>query len=105
MAQIFVSYSRSDRSFLDNFVPLIHKVYGNGSIWFDEDIHGGANWWQMIISEIKNCELFIYLISNESLESQYCQAELREALRLHKPILPIIVRRLKLPYLAMFRLI
>jgi putative spermidine/putrescine transport system substrate-binding protein len=98
MAQIFISYSRSDRSFVDDFVPLIHKVYGNDSLWFDDDIHGGANWWDMILSEIDRCVLFIFLISNEALESPYCQAELREAIRLRKQILPIIIRRLSPPY-------
>jgi formylglycine-generating enzyme required for sulfatase activity len=98
MARIFISYSRSDRLFLDNFLPLIRKVYGNDSLWYDDDIHGGADWWQMILSEVGQCDLFIYLISNESLGSPYCQAELREALRLHKQILPVIVRRLSPAY-------
>jgi formylglycine-generating enzyme required for sulfatase activity len=98
MAQIFISYGRSDRPFLDNFVPLLRRVYGNDSLWYDDDIHGGADWWQMILDEIASCDLFIYLISNESLESPYCQAELREALRLNKQILPVVVRRLSPPY-------
>ena len=98
MARIFISYSRSDRLFLDTFLPLIRKVYGNNSLWYDDDIHGGADWWGIILSEIGDCDLFVYLISNESLESPYCQAELREALRLNKQILPVIVRRLKPPY-------
>jgi len=98
MAQIFISYSRSDRPFLDGFVPLIRRVHGNDSVWFDDDIYGGANWWQMILREVGECDLFIYLISNESLDSPYCQSEMKEALRLHKQILPVIVRRLKPAY-------
>ena len=100
MARIFISYSRSDRPFIDQFVPLIRRVYGNDSLWYDDDIHGGSNWWRMILTEIGKCDLFIYLISNESLESPYCQAELCEALRLKKQILPVIVRRLRPPYLG-----
>ncbi|HEX2905904.1 MAG TPA: SUMF1/EgtB/PvdO family nonheme iron enzyme [Phototrophicaceae bacterium] len=98
MAQIFISYSRTDRSFLDSFVPLIRRVYGNDCLWYDDDIHGGADWWETIIAEIGQCRLFVYLISNEAIESSYCQAELREALRLGKPILPVIVRRLNPAY-------
>ena len=92
MARIFISYSRADRQFLDSLVPLIRKVYGNDSLWYDDDIHGGADWWPLILSEIDDCDLFIYLVSNESLSSEYCQAEFEEALRLRKQILPIIVR-------------
>ncbi len=98
MAQIFLSYSRADRQFIDQLVPLIRRVYGNDSVWFDDDIHGGVNWWQMILHEIAESDIFVYLISNESLESPYCQAEFREAIRLNKQILPVIVRRLKTDY-------
>jgi sulfatase modifying factor 1 len=99
MAKIFISYSRADRQFIEQFIPLVRRVYGNDSLWFDQDIHGGTDWWQMILDEIHKCDLFIYLVSNESIESPYCQAELREALRLNKKILPVIVRRLKPNYL------
>ena len=98
MADIFISYSRADRQFIDQLVPLIRRVHGNDSVWYDDDIHGGADWWQMILDEIGQCQLFVYLISNESLESPYCQAELREALRLNKTVLPVIVRRLRPAY-------
>ncbi|MEO1256111.1 MAG: TIR domain-containing protein, partial [Bacteroidota bacterium] len=94
--QIFVSYSRSDKAFVEQLVPLVGKVYSN--VWYDEHIYGGDDWWEMILSQIADCDLFIYLISNHSLESPYCQAELAEALRLQKQILPVIVYRLKPPY-------
>jgi hypothetical protein len=92
MAHIFISYSRADRAFVDEFVPLLRKVYADTSTWFDEAIPGGHQWWQLILNEIAICDLFIYLLSNDSLASPYCQAEFREALRLQKPFLPVIVR-------------
>lgn len=92
MARIFVSYSRADRPFVENFVPLLRRVYGLDSVWYDDQIHGGADWWRMILDKVEDCQLFVYLISNESLASPYCLAEFREALRLQKAILPIIVR-------------
>ncbi len=98
MARIFISYSRADRQFIDQFIPLIRRVYGNDSLWFDDDIHGGVDWWQMILNEIEKCDIFVYLISNEALESSYCQAEFREALRLKKQVIPVIVRRLNPAY-------
>lgn len=98
MARIFISYSRADRQFIDQFVPLVRRVYGNDSLWFDDDIHGGVDWWGSILSEIAKCDVFIYLVSNESLESTYCQAEFEEALRRRKKVLPVIVRRLNPPY-------
>ncbi|MBX3085734.1 MAG: SUMF1/EgtB/PvdO family nonheme iron enzyme [Anaerolineae bacterium] len=98
MARIFISYSRADRQFLDQFLPLLHKAFKQHSVWHDADIGGGKHWWNVILSEVGKCDLFVYLISNESLESEYCRAEMREALRLNKPILPIIARRLSPAY-------
>jgi tetratricopeptide (TPR) repeat protein len=92
MAAIFVSYSRADRPFVDDFVPLLRQVFSDHEIWFDEHISGGEDWWNRILSEINDCDLFIYLLSNDSLASEYCQAEFREALRLQKPCLPVIAR-------------
>lgn len=92
MARIFVSYSWADRQFINEFVPLLRRVYGQDILWFDEHIHGGEDWWALILRQIGDCDLFVYLISNDSLGSPYCNAELREALRLHKPVLPVVVR-------------
>jgi hypothetical protein len=64
MALIFISYSRSDRVILDELYPHLAEVYGSESLWFDDAIPGGREWWEMILGEIQNCELFIYLISD-----------------------------------------
>jgi hypothetical protein len=92
--RIFISYSHSDDTILDRIVPQIEKVFGNGSVWFDKDLTGGDKWWKRILEEIGNSIIFMYLISDKSLESEYCQKELREAARLDKKILPVHVRRL-----------
>lgn len=92
MPRFFVSYSRADRRFVDDFVPLLEPVYGRDSVWFDDQIPGGVDWWEMILGEVRRCDIFIYLLSNDSLTSPYCQDECREALRLNKPILQVIAR-------------
>lgn len=92
MPRFFVSYSRADRRFVDDFIPLLEPVYGRDSVWFDDQIPGGVDWWEMILGEVRRCDIFIYLLSNDSLTSPYCQDECREALRLNKPILQVIAR-------------
>ncbi len=92
MVRFFISYSRADRLFIDLLLPLLLPVYGNDCVWFDEQITGGADWWKLILEEVSKCHIFLMLISNESLTSSYCQDECREAIRLQKLILPIIVR-------------
>ena len=90
--RFFISYSRADRFYVDHFIPLLLPVYGQGSVWFDEQIPGGIDWQQLILDEIGKCDIFLMLISNDALTSEFCQKECREAIRLNKPILPIVVR-------------
>lgn len=90
--RFFVSYSRTDRLFVDLLVPMLTQVYGPGSVWFDEQIPGGVDWWRLILEQVAECDVFLFLISNDSLASSYCQEECREAVHLGKPILPIVVR-------------
>lgn len=90
--RIFISYSRADRLFIEQLVPLIKRVFPNYEIWWDNDLTGGEDWWERILSEIDASDLFIYLLSNDSLTSEYCQNEFREALRLRKLCVPVIIR-------------
>ena len=99
MADIFISYSRSDRLTLDQLLPQIHNAFPNHIVWFDEKIPGGDDWWQRILEEISKCLLFLHLISDEAVESEHCQNELRHALDLNKPVVPVLIRRLRTDYL------
>jgi len=92
MARIFISYSRADVLFVEELVPLLQSVYPRHQIWYDQRISGGEDWWQMILGEIHACDIFLYLMSNDSLTSEYCQAEFTEALRLQKACVPVIIR-------------
>ncbi len=90
MANAFISYSRADSSFVAEFVALLE---GSGfKIWYDQHIRGGDDWWQLILHQIAEADVFIYLLSNDSLESEYCRSEFLEAIRLNKRVLPIVVR-------------
>jgi hypothetical protein len=91
MARIFISYKREERPTVEKLAEKIGFLYhDNNIVWYDKEIRGGVDWWQLILSKIAECEVFVYILTNASMQSPYCQAEMREALRLHKPILPIV---------------
>lgn len=87
---LFISYSRVDKSFTVQLERYLRQAYDN--VWFDESLHGGQLWWDEILKHISQCDIFIYLLSPESLESTYCLAEFSEAVRLQKQILPVLIR-------------
>jgi uncharacterized protein len=91
MATIFLSYSRSDREAVEILEPQIHNIYGYGSLWYDSSIPGGDDWWLRITTEIRECELFLFLVSNASINSEYCQKELQKAIYNGKFVLPVLL--------------
>lgn len=78
MAHIFICYSRKDKSFCESFVKGLSWAYKQHEIFYDGDITGGTDWDGEIKAQINKCNLFIYLISNDSLESLPCQGEFRQ---------------------------
>ena len=94
MAQIFLSYSRSDSDFVELIEPRIAQIFGEGLLWYDrkpDGLKGGQIWWSEILREIQNCQIFLFLLSDESAESEWCTKELEEAAHLHKTIIPVLL--------------
>ncbi len=95
MAKIFISYSRVDLSFVEQLYHRLQQMRPNFQIWYDQAPHGllgGDSWWDAILDAIKDCDIFIYVLSNESVQSRYCQAEFEEACRLQKRVITIQAR-------------
>jgi hypothetical protein len=90
--RIFICHSRIDRPFVDELIPQLRRVYKHENVWVDEEIHGGQIWWEEILNQIAAADIFAYLLSDASIGSPYCRAELAEAQRLQKPILTVQVR-------------
>lgn len=95
MPKFFISYSRVDLTFVEKLYTYIQEMRPNDTIWYDKAVDGllgGDLWWDEILDNIAKSDIFIYVLSNESVESIYCQAEFKEARRLQKRIIPIQAR-------------
>jgi len=89
MKRVFVSYSRHN---VDEVTRLIHDLNAVGvDTWHDQTLTGGQRWWDSILANIRESEIFISALSPESLESEACKSELFYAERLGKPVLPVVV--------------
>ncbi len=84
---LFLSYSSHDRAAIEPLTTALRRA--RQQIWLDEDLGGGEAWWNEILEQIRSCEVFIVALSNHALESKPCQAELRYAKALERPILPV----------------
>jgi hypothetical protein len=93
MAQIFISYSRVDSAFVDSLIRRVQQAFPHLSIWHDRSsLIGGDDWWEEILKAIAESDVFVYVLSNESVQSRYCQAEFTEARRLQKRVITIQAR-------------
>ncbi len=95
MARIFISYSRVDTPFVERLYYLLQRLRPSDQVWYDQapdGLLGGDSWWEVILDAIADCDVFIYVLSNESVQSKYCQAEFEEARRLQKRIITIQAR-------------
>jgi len=94
MVKLFVSYARIDIDKVEGIIDTLRQRYEHGNVWYDQELHnrGGENWWEQILDAISEADIFVYLLSKESVESAYCQAEFLEAQRLHKRFIFIQIR-------------
>jgi TIR domain-containing protein len=89
MKRVFVSYSRNN---LDVVTQLIQDVQAVGiDTWHDQTLTGGQRWWDSILSNIRESDIFICALSPEYWESEACKSELAYAVHLGKVILPVLV--------------
>jgi hypothetical protein len=89
MSTIFISYNRTSEAIVKNLVDDIEAL--GHKPWFDQDLSGGHQWWEEILKQIRACDVFIFILSPESLDSMACKRELDYANNLGKPILPVLV--------------
>jgi hypothetical protein len=89
MKRVFVSYSRNNR---DVVTQLIQDVQAVGiDTWHDQTLTGGQRWWDTILSNIRESDIFICALSPAYWESEACKSELAYAVQLGRAILPVLV--------------
>ena len=98
MADVFVSYARTDRELV---APLVAAIEARGwSVWWDPQISPGQEFDQQIAAELKSAIAVLVVWTPKSVESRWVRGEARVAaelgilvpVRFEKAELPIDVR-------------
>ncbi|MBZ0276007.1 MAG: toll/interleukin-1 receptor domain-containing protein, partial [Anaerolineae bacterium] len=89
--KLFISYSRDDKAWVYELWRAIRDKL-RFDPWIDQDLKGATRWWPSILDEIEAAQCVIMVLTQRSLESIYCLAELNYALALNKPILPLMLK-------------
>jgi hypothetical protein len=87
--KVFISYASKDRALVTDLVEDL-ALLGH-EVWFDQELSGGHLWWDRIIQALQACDLFVFALTPQALESHPCTLEYEYAAELNKRILPILL--------------
>jgi len=83
--KLVICYARIDKQICSDIVPML---IGH-DIWYDGRDYVMDSWWDTILERLDWCDVLIYLLTPESLQSHYCQKEFEVARKLNKVVVPI----------------
>jgi hypothetical protein len=87
--RIFVSYRSVNRAIVEVLISDLKDM--EHEVWYDQELEGGQKWWDNILNQIYQCDLLIFAVTAQSLESRPCQFEYTYANALRKPIIPVML--------------
>ncbi len=96
MTQVFISYSRKDLSFVERLAADLQNA--GLDIWFDlSGLDGGDRWGRELQNAIRQSDVFLFIVSPNSIESEWVEKEFLYASNLHKRIVPLMYQACELP--------
>ena len=94
MSDIFISYSSKDRPWVDTFAKVLESQ--GWSVWWDRQIPTGGSFNAVIRQELRAATCAIVVWSEQSVDSEWVQAEADEA-RKQEKYLPIRIDESDIP--------
>jgi len=88
-SDLFLSYSRADRPFAEQFVKAAAARGVN--VWYDEDIEGGQDWREKIVAALGSAKALVILFSEHSNNSHQLIKELAVADNMQKLVIPVLI--------------
>ncbi|MFJ8623918.1 TIR domain-containing protein [Kitasatospora sp. NPDC093550] len=89
--RLFISYARADSDAVQLLVKLLRAMHHDP--WFDNELEseGGKEWWDRILSEIRDCDAVVVAVSPSLTKSVPARLERQYAKDLGKPVVAVMV--------------
>ncbi|MBN1201919.1 MAG: SUMF1/EgtB/PvdO family nonheme iron enzyme [Anaerolineae bacterium] len=88
--RLFISYAHVDRPLVAQLVSILRA--GGCDPWFDHRLLPGQDWQAELLRAIRACDGFVYALTPESVASEWCRWEFAEAVKLGKPVVPVLLQ-------------
>lgn len=92
---VFVSYSHRDKEEVFEIINDLMLCACN--IWYDTGIHSGEDWNNEIAEHLFNAECVLFMVTANSIQSEYVKDELNFAKSKQKKIYPVFLENVSLP--------
>ena len=92
---VFVSYSHKDQEKVFEIINDLMLCACN--LWYDNGIHSGSDWNLEIAEHLLNAECILFMVTANSIQSEYVKDELNFARAKNKKIYPIYLENVTLP--------
>jgi len=89
MGHIFISYSYQDKDYVHQLQEDLLKQDFN--VWIDDHIDYSTRSPKILQDQLDDCDAFILIVSENSLESEWVQKEVTYAKRIGKPFFPLLI--------------
>jgi peptidyl-prolyl cis-trans isomerase A (cyclophilin A) len=89
VGHVFISYSRSDRAYVEKLAA--HLEATGLDVWFDYDIPTGDRWSSIIKRKIETCDMMIVVMSRAAEESAMVENEIDLARARAKALVPLLL--------------
>ena len=104
MEKIFISYSRIDTDAVNQLVSKLEEV--GYDVWIDrEGIQGGEKWRSEIVKAIESSDIFMLILSPNSIKSQNVLKELDLAELKKIRIIPVILHPVSIPHAMEYQMV
>ena len=88
--KLFISYARVDTAQVVQIVEILRS--GGHDPWFDHRLLPGQDWKQELHNAVAASDAIVYMLTPESVASEWCQWEFADAVKLKKPVVPVLLR-------------
>ena len=96
MTQVFISYSRKDLIFVERLAKDLESA--GLDVWYDlSGLDGGTRWGREIQGAIQRCQVFVVVLSPNSVDSEWVEKEFMYANSLKRKIIPLLYQPCETP--------
>ncbi len=96
MTRVFISYSRKDLAFVERMAEDL-KAAGLEA-WYDlSGLDGGTRWGREIQNAIRESQIFVVVLSPNSIDSEWVEKEFMYANRLKRKVIPLLLQPCETP--------